>query len=137
MILNVPTKESFKEQATVFLNIAWDAIFELLTDYSNIEEWFEGFESFKLGTDAYKDYWSAAQKHLSIAHALSQQGAELMLKAKITEVSPYLIIASSPREWPGKCSQKDVEFADFRTIDSQDLTKVHNSKLSHFLSDIF
>lgn len=137
MILNVPTKEDFESQAVAFLNIAWDAVFELLVDYSNVEEWIKDFGEIEPGSDAYEDYWSAAEKPLSIAHALSQQGAELMLKAKIAEMSPYFIIANSPREWPGKCSQEDVEFADFRTIDAQDLIKVHNTVCKDKLPDDF
>jgi len=137
MILNVPTRTDFEKQAVAFLNIAWDAVFELLVNYSNIEEWFEEFEKIETDSDAYKDYWSAAEKPLSIAHALSQQGAELMLKAKITEVSPYFIISNSPREWPSKCNQEDVEFADFRTIDAQDLIKVHDTVCQNKLPEDF
>lgn len=133
MILNVPTKTDFEKQAVIFLNIAWDAVFGLLVDYDNIEEW----SAFALEGEASKEYWRAAEKPLSIAHALSQQGAELMLKAKIAEVSPYFIIANSPREWPSKCSQEDVEFADFRTIDAQDLIKVHNTVCKDKLPDDF
>ena len=133
MILNAPTETDFEKQAVVFLNLAWDAVFELLVDYSNIEEW----NSFALDGEASKEYWRAAKKPLSIAHALSQQGAELMLKAKIAEVSPYFIIANSPKEWPAKCSQKDVEFADFRTIDAQDLIKVHDTVCQNKLPQSF
>ena len=133
MILNPPTKTDFEKQAVVFLNLAWDAVFELLVDYSNIEEW----NSFALDVEASKEYWRAAKKPLSIAHALSQQGAELMLKAKIAEVSPYFIIANSPKEWPAKCNQKDVEFADFRTIDAQDLIKVHDTVCQNKLPQAF
>lgn len=133
MILNIPTKTGFENQAVVFLNLAWDAVFELLVDYSNIEEW----SAFALDGEASKEYWCAAKKPLSIAYALSQQGAELMLKAKIAEVSPYFIIANSPREWPGKCSQEDVEFANFRTVDAQDLIKVHDTVCQNKLPEDF
>jgi hypothetical protein len=72
------------------------------------------------------DYWERAQRRLATAIALAQQGTELLLKARIADVSPYLLIAGSPREWPKGCDTKDVPFSSFRTIDAQDLLRAHD-----------
>ncbi len=69
-------------------------------------------------------YWKAAQSELGTAIGLIQQGFDFLLKAQICEVSPYLLISRNPADWPKKCDKEDIEFAEFRTIDSQDFVKV-------------
>jgi hypothetical protein len=49
------------------------------------------------------------------------------LKAKIAEASPFLLISNLPKEWPKECDKIDTAFADFRTIDAQDLIRVYNA----------
>jgi len=139
MIKNVPSPEDFGDQGILFLNLAWDTVFQLLHDYSEIIAYYGNMFSDEEinANEEYKEYWQAAKKPLSIAHALSQQGAELILKAKIAQVSPYFIIASSPKDWPSRCDKKDIDFADFRTIDAQDLIRVHNTVCEEVLSEDF
>jgi len=108
----------------MFLNFAWDAIFDILLDYENIESW-----NYVLDKDEIQEYWQAAEKSFSIAHALAQQGAELIIKSKIASVSPYLLLNSFPTILPKACTEIDTDFADFRTIDAQDIIKVYNTVL--------
>ncbi len=60
-----------------------------------------------------------------------------MLKGKIAEISPYLLISGTPKDWPSSCDKKDISFADFHTIDANDLIKVHNTFSNEKLSDSF
>lgn len=83
------------------------------------------------------EYWSAAHKPLATALALAHQGVELLLKANICAVSPFLLIAGDPRAWPQGAHIRDTPFSDFRTIDSQDLVRAHDSVRTPRLTDQF
>jgi uncharacterized protein YbaR (Trm112 family) len=50
---------------------------------------------------------------------------ELCLKGKIAAISPYLLIADSPKKLPK--NKTKVYFSDFRTIDAQDLIITHDT----------
>jgi hypothetical protein len=131
MIKNVPTAEDFTEHGLMFLNLAWDTVIDLLIlnddlDRKNLEQ-----------TDLADDYWKAVKRPLSAAHALAQQGAELMLKAEIADVSPFLLLNDPPSAWPKGCDQEDKAFADFRTIDAQDLVRACNALRSSPLPEDF
>lgn len=165
MIENIPTSEDFRDQGIWFLNLAWDAVFDLLKEFSEFVEFsmstldhdygeyieycdpevdskFLEFCKEASSDQAYVDkvhkrYWDAAKKPLSIAHALSQQGAELIMKSRIAEISPYLLISNPPKDWPKECDKKDTSFADFRTIDAQDLIRAYNAVSQEKLPEDF
>lgn len=83
------------------------------------------------------EFWIAAQIPLSNAFVLVQQGIEFLLKARIVQVSPYLLLANNSREWPANCHEKDIPFSSFRTVDAQDLRKIHDTVCSQRLSHLF
>lgn len=132
MIKDIPSSDDFIISGAGFLNLAWDAVIQLVLnlDYSYMEEWDTDGEA----TD---EYWKAAQKPLATALALAQQGAEMLLKGRIVEISPYLIISSNSNEWPRHCDQRDISFSQFRTIDSQDLIRVHDTVTTSHLPESF
>ena len=132
MITNIPTHNDFAEQGITFLNLAWDAVLELLLDYAHAEE-----HEAIADEEQPADYWKAAQKHFSTAIALTQQGVELLLKAKIAQVSPYLLISSRAVEMPSKCDKQDTSFSAFRTPDAQDLVKIHDTVANERLPEDF
>ncbi len=120
MILEIPNDEDFKNSGLGFINLALDQIFELYSDLSSseIEDWGEH--------DDIETYWIAAKIKLNNSLALIQQGIEFILKGRIVSISPYLLIASEPKEWSNKWEKNDVSFSEFRTLDAQDLIKVNN-----------
>lgn len=121
MIVDIPSSDDFQAIGIQLLNTAWDTAASLLLDINEAEH-------FDVDTDEIEDaYWSAARMQLSSALSIAQQGSEFLLKAKIAEISPYLLLGTQPREWPKECSKKDTPFSSFRTIDAQDLIKVHNT----------
>jgi hypothetical protein len=61
------------------------------------------------------------------AISLLQQSLELFLKAKIAEVSPFLLIIGDPRTWPKPDKNNILDFSNFRTVDAVDLIKLVNT----------
>lgn len=112
MIRNLPTHEDFLERAESFFHLAMDSMIQL----SHI--------IFEMGYDAEdemtEDYWKACQPKISNAVILTQQALEFGLKAKICETSPFLLLNLS-RDFPKKSQIEDKEFAEFKTIDANDL----------------
>ena len=114
------------------LNLAWDSISSLYTNLENAEvEWWD-----EDGTVT-EEYWNAAQKPISIALALAQQGIEILIKGKIAAVSPFLLLAGTPRDWPSGCDKKNTSFSEFRTIDAHELLRAHDTICSPKLSNEF
>src|SRR5262249_17833822 len=110
----------------------WDTVTALLLEYRDAEEWNAIVEEGQT-----EHYSRASQKPLAIATALLQQGSEFLVKAAIAEVSPYLLIAGSAQNWPKKCDIGDTPFSAFRTPDSEDLIRVHNTVASSRFSELF
>lgn len=132
MIIEIPSRNDFDESGLSMLNLAWDSIANLYLNLHNakIEEWDDDGE-------VTKEFWQAAQRPLSVALALAQQGIELLLKGKIAEVSPFLLLVGSPREWPSGCTVNDTPFADFRSIDAHELIRAHDTIIKEKLSPSF
>jgi hypothetical protein len=126
MISDIPSHEDFELSGVVFLNLAWDAVREILftLDESEIERVDEEDDDDEKLAD---EFWAAAQKPLMTALALVQQATEILLKGKIAAVSPYLLITGDPRSWPKGCDKENTPFTEFRTIDAQDLIRVYNT----------
>jgi hypothetical protein len=129
MIIDVPTHDDFEESGVDLLNLAWDMVMSLALELDDAHEFDPMIEDV--------EFWEAAQKPISTSLALVQQGTELLLKGRIAEVSPYLLIAGSPNEWHKGCDKNDTPFADFRTIDAQDLIRTHNTVAARKLPDEF
>lgn len=132
MITDIPTSTDFQESGISFLNLAWNNAITLLQD---LDEW--NISDVDDDGEIQKDYWAAAQRLLATALALTQQGIEMLLKARVANASVFLLISGDPRDWPRGCNQEDVPFADFRTIDAQDLIRAHDTVCTTRLSDEF
>lgn len=84
-------------------------------------------EDYQVDTHEVSDeYWGAAKRRLTTALAVAQQGVEFILKGKIAEVSPYLLLADSPDRWPSPYGNKLITFSQFKTVDAQDLPRLHD-----------
>lgn len=129
MIQNIPKPEDFINSGLSLLNFAWETVTSLLTDLDDAEGWGVDVD------DVSDAFWQASKQGLTTSLAVAQQGVEFILKGKILEISPYLLISGTPKDWPSTCDKEDINFADFHTIDANDLIKVHNTfskeKLSH------
>lgn len=121
MIKDIPTPSDFYDHGLNLLNVCWDGVISLLTDLDNAR-------SFDSDVDNKLDeYFSAAKPTLISSISIAQQGIEICLKGKISEISPFLLIHGNPRDWPKNPEKSDLYFADFRTIDAHDLIKAYNT----------
>jgi len=121
VITGIPSHDDFCRTGLGLLDIAWDNTAGLVMDLANSE--YAGPADPEMAAA----FWDASRQRLSVSLATAQQAVEFILKARIAEVSPHLLIGSLPRDWPRKCDQQDTQFADFRTIDAQDLLRVHDA----------
>lgn len=120
MIVSVPTATDFQNHGVDFLNLAWIELVDLHMSFKDIE----GMED---RYDLPANLWDTAEREMGTALSLAEQGAEFLLKSKICEISPWLLISRNAPEWPKKSDSTDVPFGQFRTIDAQDLIKVHDT----------
>lgn len=122
MITEIPSPDEFTATGISLLNLAWDTVSSLYlhTEHSHMETWDDDGQ-------VADEFWQAAHQPLANAQALIHQGLEFLLKGKIAELSPFLLLDRAIREWPKNSSIQDTPFAEFRTIDAQDLCKVHDT----------
>lgn len=132
MIIDIPDKTDFFQSGISMLNLAWDSVAALYVDLeiSELEDWDDDGE-------VKEEFWQAAQRPISVALALAQQGIELLIKGRIAEISPFLLLAGSPREWPSRCNERDTPFADFRTIEAHELVRAHDAVADTRLTNSF
>lgn len=132
MITDIPTNSDFEQSGISFLNQAWDVVIQLLSDLDNaqVKVWDDD-------GSASDEYWMAAQSSLLTALALTQQGTEFLLKSRIVSISPLLLIAGNSNEWPRGCDKNNISFVEFRTIDAQDLIRVHDTFAENRLPETF
>ncbi len=124
MVKNIPSEQDFLNVANGLLNSAWDSLIRHLEECTDHEYDQERNEKLIRHT----------KPALSSAFTLVQQSVEFYLKGRICNVSPYLLIANEARSLPKNSDKQDIDFIEFRTVDAQDLIKIHNvfseSKLS-------
>src|SRR5262245_39444063 len=148
MILDVPTKADFDNNGIAFLNLAWQSVVgvslglpdqpvEVLGADATEDHLHAAAEESRQWAEAVEEYWRAAQQELATAVALAQQGTEFLLKGKIAEVSPFLLISGDPGDWPSGCDRNDIRFADFKTNEAQDLIRCHDTVCNPRLTDQF
>jgi hypothetical protein len=136
MIIDLPTADEFITNGKAFLNLAWETVINLsmgLASYKKYDHINTEDEQKRLE----EEYWRHAQHALSVGVALAQQGMEFLLKGQIASVSPYLLIAEEPSKWPSGCDKQDKSFADFKTIDAQELIRLHNTVCPSKLPESF
>ncbi len=126
MIKNIPSVQDFKDQGLDYLSIAWVGVMSLLIQI------YENFD-----VDLADEFWETAQRRLATNIRLAHQGTEFLIKSKICGISPYFLISRDPSSWPKKCTEREVNFSEFRTVDAQDLIKVSNTISIEKLSDGF
>ena len=81
------------------------------------------------------EYLDCCQSDLQSCCTLMQQSNELALKARIAEVSPFLLLFRNDRKLSAK--PEDIDFADLRTLDAHDLPRAVNSFCPRPLNETF
>lgn len=136
MIVDIPLPDDFEYSAKALLNIAWGTTLELYLGIPDDDPLMNDGEREEYEEFA-DTYWSAAQKQLSTTVTFIQQGIEFLIKSRISQVSPFLLLDGNAKGWPRKCDERDTPFSDFKTIDATDLIRVHNAVCSNRLTDEF
>jgi|SRR5271165_2365248 len=122
MITEIPSPQEFAQASLDLLHLAWTIAARTLEelDASEVASWDEDGSA----ADA---YLTSAQPELGNAVALVLPAQAMGLKGRIAKISPFLIIARDPRDWPRQCDSSDVSFADFRSADAADLIRIHDT----------
>jgi hypothetical protein len=123
LIIDFPTKEDFFKTSEDYLNSSWDSVVELLSEFDEVL----GLIEDSLHANEADRYWDSAKQTLITSTALVQQAVEFYIKGKIVHISPYLLISGNPQSWPKSCNKNDTSFSAFRSLDAQDLIKVHDT----------
>lgn len=120
MIKNTPSPADFYLSGKELFNFSWNVVAELLKTFDMAG--YYGVDP----NEVSEAYWKAATRSITTALVVTQQGVELILKGKISEVSPYLLIADTPKTLPKANGAEGIEFSELRTIDAQDLIRTHD-----------
>jgi len=131
MIVNVPTSAEFYQSGKELFNFAWDATSNLLTEFDHADHY--GYDK----TEISEKYWAAARRTLTTSLTIVQQGVEIVLKGRIAEVSPYLLVSDPPSRWPSPYDGKPIDFSRFRTVDAQDLVRILDTFSDRLFPDEF
>lgn len=121
MINDVPTPKDFFDSGIELFDFAWDTVATLITNLS---------QAIGMGVEeeeVTEEYWAASKRRLTTALAMTQQGVEFILKGKIAEVSPFLLLAEGPSRWPSPYDGHAITFSEFKTVDAQDLIRLHDT----------
>jgi hypothetical protein len=131
LIVDIPSSEEFISAGKAQFDFSWDIVISFIKLFDEAGEYNVDVQ------DDEQEFWESAKQRVQTAIAIAQQGVELILKGKIVEISPYLLISGSPSDWPKNNNARGVNFSEFRTIDAQDLVKVYNLFSEHQLNQDF
>jgi hypothetical protein len=121
LIIDIPAPKDFFDSGIELFDFAWDTVANLITNLSQAIDM--GVEE----GDVSEEYWAASKRRLTTALAMTQQGVEFILKGKIAEVSPFLLLAEGPSKWPSPYEGREISFSEFKTVDAQDLIRLHDT----------
>ena len=130
MISNVPTSQDLNKSALTAFFAAWHQLIQLFDDFN---------QSFGLENEDFleelEQYYGHCQAELETIYSLAAQASELALKARICEVSPFLLLLGNSSSF-GE-SESDLDFSELRTIDAVDLPNAVNAICASKVSDGF
>ena len=122
MVTDIPTPSDFHEYGLRYLNLGWGLALQVVLNFAEAEDC-----GYDVDPEIKADFWEAAEPEFASALMLLEQGIEFLIKGKIAEVSPWLLLSRDPDSWPGRYSKENIEFSSFHTLDAQDLLKVHDT----------
>lgn len=122
MIVDVPSCDGLSETGLGWLNLAWEGAIESLSAFSELREYYEEHLDQKIEPEKQQAFWKAQRFKINNSITLHQQALELLLKARIAQIDPFLLIAT---DWTkAKTSAKgEVSFLDLPTIPAGQLCR--------------
>lgn len=133
MIKDIPNSDEFDSAAKAQFEFAWDIVISFLITIADAKDLIAA----DIDEADKTAFWEAAQQRVVTSLIIAQQGIELAIKAKIVAVSPFLLISGSHAEWPKDKNGDGISFSDFRSIDAQDLIRVHDAVHASSFKDSF
>lgn len=133
MIIDIPSTEEFDAAAKAQFDFAWDIVISFLLVVDDAGE----YTDTEIQEEDRAAYWRSANQRILTSVIVLQQGVELSMKARVSEISPYLLIAGSSSDWPKSRGGEGVSFSEFRTIDAQDLVGTYNTVAAEELPEEF
>lgn len=138
MITNVPTSEGLDRIALRLFFSAWTSLAKVYEDFQITHVQYREWKSDWPG-ESHKEEWSeyvtSCQPDLQSIYTIIQQSQELALKARIANVSPYLLLTLSDSRFSK--IPKDIDFSSQRTLDAVDLPGAVNTYCSDTVSEQF
>lgn len=134
MIIGIPSPTAIHDAGLGYLCLAWIDLFDLIwsaDEYSQLQAEVEGVTD-----DLVAAHWKVAARRLSTCATLVHQGAEFLLKARIVEISPFLLL-DGPSGWAKRAMQEDTDFSEFKTLDARLLVQVHDTVCAQRLPESF
>ncbi|WP_143062751.1 hypothetical protein [Bradyrhizobium sp. OK095] len=119
----MPDHQELGETANGWLNLAWEITIEALAKFQDSAGYLEQLSEENPEKSPLEAYWHQKRYRLNNAIALLQQSIELLLKTRIAETSPYLLIVGDPQSWPKASKAGEVRFSEFRTLDASQLCR--------------
>ncbi|TLX26582.1 hypothetical protein FE904_06940 [Chryseobacterium indologenes] len=110
MIKNLPTSSDYK-------NVAFECLIQAYKSICKIDN-----EELEEGVDR-SDIWNYNEIVLKTSVVLTHQALEALLKAKISEKTPLLLLEQKREFWKTLPDNEDSDFADLYTISGQDLLR--------------
>jgi hypothetical protein len=136
MILNVPSTDDLNAVARRLYFSAWTQLVGIQNDIFGYTEYVSQYSNDGIEIDnETKSYLQRAQPDLQSLFILVQQSNELALKARICEVSPYLLLLKNDGRL--RLEPSDTDFSELRTLDATDLPGAVNSFSSKHLSEAY
>lgn len=139
MIKNIPTAEELRLVSLRLYFKAWADTTNIITEWAEYGQWASESQEENEESDSrvgWEQYIAAAQSDLQGIYTLIQQSQEIGLKARICEVSPFLLLKRTDVR-PSEGEQNTWDFTDFPTLDASELIRVHNMFCSTTLSKEF
>ena len=134
MITNVPTADNLNSVALRLYFSAWQSLLSLQPDFEMVYPPESDFGPTDWSKE-WEEYLRACQPELQSICTIIAQSNEMALKARICDISPFLLLLGGEQRFSKL--PRDIDFSDFRTIDAVDLPGAVNTICDKPLSDKF
>lgn len=119
MIKNIPKSEEFERLGLECITKSFEMLYKLGYDYSELSK--DKIISEEISE---KDYWEYNAITVRTSFIVFYQGLEYLMKMKVAQKSPFLLIENNKSDWPTLPKKKDKNFDELKTISGENLLSV-------------
>jgi len=138
VITGIPDAGALRQAGLDYLCLAWEDLIGVLEGSESYAELQTTVEEGRepLDQNLAEEHRQRAARRVATCSSLVHQGVEFLLKARISELSPFLLF-DSVSQWPGDAAAHDTDFSEFRTVDAQFLPRIHDTVCTTRLPEDF